>query len=101
VAALGAAGWRRRAGLSLPADLPAAVAPSLPALWQGDRLLAVAQPGAANPGRAQPAAIEARYRPSRPLAGAPFGAGTRPDPAPGCSGARPRRSLLRGGDHLC
>jgi tRNA(Ile)-lysidine synthase len=101
VAALGAAGWRQRARLSLPADLPAAVAPSLPALWQGDRLLAVAQPGAALPGRAQAAAIEARYRPPQPLAGAPFAAGTRSDPAPGCSGPRRRGSLLRGADHLC
>ncbi|MCC2664421.1 MAG: tilS [Geminicoccaceae bacterium] len=101
VAALGAAGWRQRARLPMPADLPAAVAACLPALWQGDRLLAVAQPGAALPDRAQAAAIEARYRPPQPLAGAPFAAGTGPDPAPGCSGPRPRRSLLRGADHLC
>ena len=100
VAALGAAGWGRR-GLHLEADLPATVAPSLPALWQHDQLLAVARPGAAIPGSAPRAAIEARYRPPQPLAGAPFGAGTRPNPAPRCSSARPRRSLLRGGDHLC
>ena len=52
-------------------------APSLPALWRGDRLLAVPQLGAPSPATPRQAAIEARYRPPRPLAGAPFAAGTR------------------------
>jgi hypothetical protein len=78
VRALGNDGWRQRARLPQPAvspEVPAAVGPSLPALWRGDRLLAVAEPGAIAPWSSEPAMIEARYRPPQPLAGAPFAAG--------------------------
>jgi tRNA(Ile)-lysidine synthase len=82
VRAVGEDGWRQRARPPQPAgraDLPAVVGPSLPALWQGDRLLVVAEPGSTVPCATGPAAIEARYRPPQPLAGAPFAAGRPPD----------------------
>jgi tRNA(Ile)-lysidine synthase len=82
VRAVGDDGWRQRARLPEPAvspDLPAAVGPSLPALWRGDRLLAVAAPGSIVPCAAEPASIEARYRPPQPLAGAPFAVGRQRD----------------------
>ena len=81
VRALGEDLWRQRARLPEPAaraDLPAAVGPSLPALWCDDRLVAVAEPGASGPCPAAPAALEARYRPRQPLAGAPFAADRQP-----------------------
>jgi len=77
VSAVGEDGWRQRA------DLPAVVGSSLPALWRGDRLLAVAEPGSTVPCAAEPAALAARYRPPQPLAGAPFAAGPQPDASPG------------------
>jgi tRNA(Ile)-lysidine synthase len=82
VRALGNDGWRQRARLPQPAmspEVPAAVGPSLPALWRGDRLLAVAEPGSIVCCSTGPATIEARYRPPQPLAGAPFAAGRQQD----------------------
>jgi tRNA(Ile)-lysidine synthase len=90
VRALGARGWRQRAGLEAAAPapalpvpalptptLPAVVGPSLPAVWQGDRLLAVPALGLLAPDRIGRLAVAARYRPRHALAGAPFAA----DPA--------------------
>jgi tRNA(Ile)-lysidine synthase len=82
VRAVGEDGWRQLAPLPEPAgrpDLPAAVGQSLPGLWRGDRLLAVAKPGSTVLCAAEPASIEARYRPPQPLAGAPFASGPQQD----------------------
>jgi len=79
VQALGEDG-RRSAALRRAADLPAAVAPSLPALWRGERPLALAQPGSLAACATAAVGLEARWRPLRPLAGAPFAAGTRLQP---------------------
>ena len=81
VRALGEDGWRQRARLPEPAgraDLPAAVGPSLPALWRGDRLVARGGARLDRPLPGRPAALEARYRPRQPLAGAPFAADRQP-----------------------
>ncbi len=78
VRALGAEGWRQRVGLTAPAPaaaLPAVVRPSLPAVWRGDRLLAVPELGLIAPDDADRLVAETRYRPAQPLAGAPFAAG--------------------------
>ncbi len=75
VGALGTRGWRQRAELAPAAPaaaLPAAVRPSLPAVWRGERLVAVPALdllAAADRGRLE---VAARYRPRHPLAGAPF-----------------------------
>jgi len=92
VRALGARGWRQRARLEpttpappapiLPAPiLPAVVGPSLPAVWQADRLLAVPALGLLAPGQVGRFAVMARYHPRHALAGAPFAA-TRAAPQP-------------------
>ena len=97
VRALGEDGWRQLARLPEPAgrpDLPAAVGQSLPALWRGDRLLAVAKPGSIVLCPAEPVTIEARYRPPQPLAGAPFEL----RPATGC--VRARRGDLCFGERI-
>jgi tRNA(Ile)-lysidine synthase len=65
-APLSAAGPGRR--------LPGPVRPSLPALWQGGRLLAVPHLGLRAPGLDAPGRIEVRFQPRHPLAGPPFGA---------------------------
>jgi tRNA(Ile)-lysidine synthase len=85
VRALGATGWRQRAGLqrttsALPAPcLPPVVGPSLPAVWRDDRLVAVPSLGLIVPDCAGRFMISARFRPRHPLAGAPFAAGPAPD----------------------
>lgn len=53
--------------------LPAAVLPSLPALWQGNRLVAVPHLGLCVAELAAASAIEIRFQPRHPLAAAPFG----------------------------
>ncbi len=78
VRALGAEGWRQRVGLvarAPAAALPAAVRPGLPAVWRGNRLLAVPGLGLIAPERAGRLVAEARFRPAQSLAGAPFAAG--------------------------
>ncbi len=74
VRALGTPDRRQRAGLKVApaAALPAEVRPSLPAVWQGDRLLAVPALGLLAPDDAGRLEVLARFRPHRPLAGAPF-----------------------------
>ncbi len=83
VRALGALDRWRRAGLeAAPAPaLPAEVRPSLPALWQADRLLVVPALGLRAPDCGGRFEVLARYRPRHPLAGAPFAAGPARAPA--------------------
>jgi tRNA(Ile)-lysidine synthase len=81
VRALGAEGWRecrRLAPERLVRGLPAAARAGLASVWQSERLLAVAGLGPVGPASGWPA-ITLRFRPQRPLAGAPFAA---PTPAP-------------------
>jgi hypothetical protein len=49
------------------------VLPGLPALWQGDRLVAVPHLGLRAPGLDDLGRIEVRFQPRHPLAGPPFG----------------------------
>jgi tRNA(Ile)-lysidine synthase len=81
VRALGAEGWRQRgtlAGPSAAVALPAVVRSSLPAVWRGDRLLAVPELDLIAPDYADRLVAETRYQPAQPLAGAPFAAGPPP-----------------------
>ncbi len=80
VRALGTPGWPQRAGLepapALPAPvLPAVVGASLPAVWRGDRLLAVPTLGLMAADQVGRFVVSARFRPRHPLAGAPFAPG--------------------------
>ena len=72
VRALDADGWRqcRQGRHDALRDLPAAVRAGLPSVWQEERLLAVARLGSVDP--AARLGIALRFRPQRPLAGAPF-----------------------------
>ena len=86
VRALGAEGWRQRralGGAGAGRALPAAVGESLPGLWRGAVLLAVPELGPLAPDTEGTLTFEARYRPPRALAGAPFAAGPPYDAAAG------------------
>ena len=77
VRALGAEGWRQRCALRATGTgraLPAAVRESLPGLWRGTALLAAPQLGLMAPAAQGRLTLEARFRPARALAGAPFAA---------------------------
>jgi tRNA(Ile)-lysidine synthase len=71
VRALGRAGAR---GLcpALGRALPSPVRPSLPALWRGERLVAVPHLDLISPSLARHATPRVRFDPPSPLAGAPF-----------------------------
>ena len=74
VGALGGAGWRQRRTLEdwiEARSLPAAVGPSLPAVWDRTGLLAVPHLGWRHPARPG-APVAVRFRPGRALAGATF-----------------------------
>ena len=74
VRALGADGWRlckAQAPRGALRDLPPAVRAGLASVWREDRLLAVAGLGPIGPTAGRPA-VTLRFRPQRPLAGAPF-----------------------------
>lgn len=74
VQALGADGWRlckAQASRGALRDLPPAVRAGLASVWREDRLLAVAGLGPIGPTAGRPA-VTLRFRPQRPLAGAPF-----------------------------
>jgi tRNA(Ile)-lysidine synthase len=70
VRALGRAGTRALGQAAR--TLPAPVRPSLPALWQGEELLAVPHLGLILPWLARCATVRVRFNPGSPLAGAPF-----------------------------
>jgi tRNA(Ile)-lysidine synthase len=72
---LGEAGWRQRSclhSLADPPEVPAPVRPGLPALWCGDRLLAVPPLALIAPSLAERLEIEVRFCPRQPLAGPLF-----------------------------
>jgi tRNA(Ile)-lysidine synthase len=72
---LGEAGWRQRSrlhSLADPPEVPAPVRPGLPALWHGERLLAVPHLALIASSLTERLGIEARFRPPQPLAGPPF-----------------------------
>jgi hypothetical protein len=71
-AGLDAEGWRQcKRPDSVLRHLPAAVRSGLPSVWRDDRLLAVARQGPVDPAAAG-LELVLRFRPHRPLAGAPF-----------------------------
>jgi tRNA(Ile)-lysidine synthase len=75
VRALGRAGVKRLAAEAAPAvgrPLPAPVRPGLPAVWQGEELVAVPHLGLVQPWLARRARVTARFNPPLPVAGAPF-----------------------------
>ena len=86
VRALGVEGSRQRralGGAGAGRALPAAVRESLPGLWRGAVLLAVPELGPMAPETRGALTFEARYRPPRALAGAPFAPGPPYDAAAG------------------
>jgi len=92
VRALGEGGWRECRGHAAGGalrGLPPAVRAGLASVWRDEQLLAVAGLGPIGPTRGRPA-ITLRFRPRRPLAGAPFGA------LPPSSAPAPYQRIARG-----
>ena len=89
VRALGRAGTRTLG--EAKRTLPAPVRPSLPALWQGEQLVAVPHLDLILPSLARSATVRVRFNPAWSLAGAPFHAGV-----PGA-----KIPLLRAAESIC
>jgi tRNA(Ile)-lysidine synthase len=98
---LGEAGWRQRLclhSLADPPEVPAPVRPGLPALWRGDRLVAVPHLALIAPSLTERLEIEVRFHPPQPLAGPLFDSRFS-DPAPRLNArtfASRARSLMLG-----
>lgn len=80
IAALGPGGWRR-VGVFRPPEwaVPSAVRPTLPALWRGNEVVAVADFGLDGKGADGGEGVMARFEPRNPLVGPPFPVVSRPD----------------------